>query len=154
VLSLLMTEPVTGLVLAASRLEAVAPVSVLELTLDLVVYPVGVGSTGWAIDWAWATRACSDVRPVFAACRICTPLPIPSSRLAMSPARLLRDCAVKNSVGLSSAVLTLLPVARLFWVFASSEAVDCRASRFWRTDAERTIPDMSQTFLVLGTAYF
>ena len=26
--------------------------------------------------------------------------------------------------------------------FAISEAVDCSESRFWRTDAERTIPDM------------
>src|SRR5215469_15676748 len=67
---------------------------------------------------------------------------MPSSRFAMSPARLFSDCAVKYSVGLSSAELTLLPVARSFWVVASSEAVDCSESRFWRTDAERTIPDM------------
>src|SRR5215475_4312743 len=89
--------------------------------------------------------------PVLADCSTCTPLPMPSSRLEMSLARLFSDCAVKYSVGLSSAELTLLPVARLFWVFASSEAVDCSESRFWRTDAERTIPDMSQTFLVLDT---
>src|ERR1700742_1878618 len=78
--------------------------------------------------------------PVLADCSTCTPLPMPSSRLEMSLARLFKDCAVKNSVGLSRAELTLLPVARSFWVVASSEAVDCSESRFWRTDAERTIP--------------
>jgi hypothetical protein len=38
--------------------------------------------------------------------------------------------------------LTLLPVARSFWVVASNAAVDCNERRFWRTDAERTMPDM------------
>jgi len=66
----------------------------------------------------------------------------------MSLARLLRATAVKKLVGLSSAELTLLPVARLFWVVASSAAVVCSESRFWRTEAERTIPDMFHTFLV------
>jgi hypothetical protein len=42
----------------------------------------------------------------------------------------------------------LLPVARSFWVVASSEAVDCKERRFWRTDAERTMPDIFHTFLV------
>ena len=60
----------------------------------------------------------------------------------MSLARLFRDWAVKKLVGLSRAELTLLPVARSFWVVASSEAVDCSESRFWRTDAERTMPVM------------
>src|SRR5580698_8385465 len=69
-----------------------------------------------------------------------------SSRLPMSEARLFSDCAVKNSVGLSRAELTLLPVARSFWVVASSEAVDCSERRFWRTDAERTMPDMLVSF--------
>src|SRR5215813_4532613 len=78
--------------------------------------------------------------PVLAACSTCTPLPIPSSRLEMSLARLSSPCAVKKLVGLSRAELTFLPVARSFWVVASSEAVDCSESRFWRTDAERTIP--------------
>src|ERR1700751_3636343 len=81
--------------------------------------------------------------PVLAACRTCTPLPIPSSRFEMSLARLLGPCAVKNSVGLSSAELTLLPVARSFWVVASREAVDWSESRFWRTEAEGTMPDMA-----------
>ena len=35
-------------------------------------------------------QACSEVRPVLAACSTCTPLPMPSSRLAMSLARLFR----------------------------------------------------------------
>src|SRR6202043_1541761 len=92
-----------------------------------------------------------EVMPVLAACRTCTPLPIPSRRLLMSLARLFRDCAVKKLVGLSRAELTLLPVARSFWVVASSEAVDCSESRFWRTDAERTIPVIFHTFLVNTT---
>src|SRR6202051_1966937 len=86
--------------------------------------------------------------PVLAACSTCTPLPIPSSRLEMSLARLFSDCAVKNSVGLSRAELTLLPVARSFWVVASSEAVFCKERRFWRTDAERTIPDILILFWI------
>src|ERR1700679_623274 len=80
--------------------------------------------------------------PVLAACSTCTPLPMLSSRLPMSLARLLSDCEVKKLVGLSRAELTLLPVARSFWVVASKAAVDCNERRFWRTDAERTIPDM------------
>ena len=43
---------------------------------------------------------------------------------------------------LSSAELTLLPVARRFCVVESRSAVDWSESRFWRTDAERTIPDI------------
>src|ERR1700729_4117474 len=69
-----------------------------------------------------------------------------SSRLPMSEARLFSDCEVKKLVGLSRAELTLLPVARSFWVVASNEAVDCNERRFWRTDAERTIPDMRFPF--------
>src|SRR3981189_973102 len=86
--------------------------------------------------------------PVLAACMTCTPLPMLSSRLVMSLARLLRDCAVKKLVGLSRAELTLLPVAKRFWVVESRSAVDCRERRFWRTDAERTMPDIFHTFLV------
>src|SRR5580693_1966692 len=71
-----------------------------------------------------------------------------SSRLPMSEARLFSDCEVKKLVGLSSAELTLLPVARSFWVVASSEAVDCNERRFWRTDAERTMPDISIPFWI------
>ena len=52
-------------------------------------------------------------------------------------------------VGLSRAELTFKPVARSFWVVASIVAVDCRESRSWRTEAERTIPDMSDSFWVL-----
>src|SRR4030088_1130005 len=90
--------------------------------------------------------------PVLAACSTCTPLPMPSSRLLMSPARLLSDCAVKKLVGLSSAELTLLPVARRFCVVESRSAVDCRESKFWRTDAVRTIPDIFITLLVTHNA--
>src|ERR1700704_5233707 len=92
--------------------------------------------------------------PVLAACSTCTPLPMPSSRLLMSPARLLSDCAVKKLVGLSSAELTLLPVARRFCVVESRSAVDCRESKFWRTDAERTIPDIVIPFWLRVTPIF
>src|SRR3954471_7855360 len=84
--------------------------------------------------------------PVLAACSTCTPLPIESSRLLMSLARLLRPCAVKKLVGLSRAELTLLPVARRFCVVDSRSAVDCNESKFWRTDAVSTIPDIGLPF--------
>ncbi|MGY4401353.1 hypothetical protein ACVIYL_002156 [Bradyrhizobium sp. USDA 3315] len=48
----------------------------------------------------------------------------------MSLARLSSDCAVKKLVGLSSAVLTFLPVDKRFCVVASRSAVDCSESRF------------------------
>src|ERR1700752_2670760 len=80
--------------------------------------------------------------PVFAACRICTPLLMPSSRFEMSLARLSSPCAVKKLVGLSRAELTFLPVDRRSCVVAKRSAVDCSDSRFWGTDAERTIPDI------------
>src|SRR5205814_10190481 len=47
--------------------------------------------------------------------------------------------AVKKLVGLSSAVLTFLPVARRVCVVASRSAVPCKESRFWRTAAERVM---------------
>src|ERR1700760_4079092 len=131
-----------------SRLLAVAPVTAELVMLDLLSYPIGVCSTWLATDCALATRLCSEVMPVLAACSTCTPLPMPSSRLEISPARPLSAAAVKKLVGLSSAELTLLPVARSFCVVASSEAVDCSESRFWRTDAERTIPVITIPFWI------
>src|ERR1700709_818876 len=122
--------------------------------LALVVYPTGVCNTWLATDWALLTRLCSEVMPVLAACRTCTPLPIPSSRLLMSLERLFSDCAVKKLVGLSSAELTLLPVARRFWVVESRSAVDCSDSKFWRTDAVRTIPDIVLPFWLRVTPIF
>src|ERR1700682_6216941 len=113
-----------------------------------------VCSTWLAIDLAVSTSFCSEVIPVLAACRTCTPLPMPSSRLLMSPARLLSDCAVKKLVGLSRAELTLLPVARRFCVVESRSAVDCSESKFWRTDAERTIPDIVIPFWLRLTPIF
>src|SRR5260370_3978378 len=71
---------------------------------------------------------------------------MPSSRLLMSLARLLSDCEVKKLVGLSSAELTLLPVARRFCVVESKSAVACSERRFWRTEAERTIPGIFESF--------
>src|SRR3984893_3681629 len=78
--------------------------------------------------------------PVLAACSTCTPLPMLSSRLLMSLARESRPDAVKKLTGLSSAELTRLPVARRPWVAASRSAVVWSDRRFWRTEAERTIP--------------
>src|SRR5215470_7010725 len=80
--------------------------------------------------------------PVLAACSTCTPLLMPSNRLPMSLARESSDWAVKKLVGLSRAEFTFLPVANRFWVVARRSAVDCSESRFWRTEAESTIPDM------------
>src|SRR5437870_10535483 len=79
--------------------------------------------------------------PVLAACRTCTPLPMLSRRLLMSLARASRPAAVKKLVGLSSALLTFLPVARRPCVVASRSAVPCSESRFWRTAAERAMVD-------------
>src|SRR4051794_14999074 len=61
--------------------------------------------------------------PVSAACRTCTPLPMLSSRLPMSLARASRPAAVKKLVGLSSALLTFLPVARRGWGAGGGEKV-------------------------------
>src|ERR1700758_3217766 len=92
--------------------------------------------------------------PVLAACSTCTPLPMLSSRLLMSLARVLRPCAVKKLVGLSRAELTLLPGARAFWVVASSKAVSWSESRFWRAATERTIPNIVHPLLVLNWSFF
>src|SRR6476620_11112632 len=94
------------------------------------------------MDFAVSTSFCSEVMPVLAACRTCTPLPMPSRRLLMSLARPSSDWAVKKLVGLSSAEFTFLPVERRLCVVASRSAVDCSESKFWRTDDERTMPDM------------
>ena len=98
------------------------------------------------VDFALSTSVCSEVMPVLAACSTCTPLPMPSSRLLMSLARESSDWAVKKFVGLSRAEFTFLPVDNRFWVVARRSAVDCSESRFWRTEAERTIPDMDIPF--------
>jgi len=52
----------------------------------------------------------------------------------MSLARASRPEAVKKLVGLSSALLTFLPVARRVCVVESRFAVSCSESRFWRTE--------------------
>src|SRR6187431_1467773 len=80
--------------------------------------------------------------PLSAACSVLTALDIESRRPPRSPARLFSDCAVKKLVGLSSAELTRLPVERRTWVSEMRSPADCRLSRFERTPADRTIPDM------------
>ena len=69
----------------------------------------------------------------------------------MSLARASRPEAVKKLVGLSSALLTFLPVARRVCVVESRFAVSCSESRFWRTEDESVMleRDMNKTFLVL-----
>src|SRR5262245_38397920 len=79
--------------------------------------------------------------PVLAACRICTPLPMPSSRLLMSLARASSPAAVKKVVGVSSAVLPILTEARQLWLVASRSAVGCREEGCGRIEVERTAPD-------------
>src|SRR5579883_1431754 len=71
----------------------------------------------------------------------------------MSLARASRPAAVKKLVGLSSALLTFLPVARRSCVVESRLAVPCKESRFWRTAAERVtlFKAMGVTFLVYAT---
>src|SRR5579871_6065521 len=77
------------------------------------------------------------------------PFVIWSSSADSSLLRALSDDAVKKLVGLSSALLTFLPVAKRFWVWLTSAAVFCRASRFERTPALRvSVPAMFLTFLV------
>ncbi|MGY4429315.1 hypothetical protein ACVWWO_001792 [Bradyrhizobium sp. F1.13.1] len=112
-----------------------------------------VCSAWLAIDLAESSNFDSEVMPVLAAWSTCTPLAMPSSRLLMSLARLSSDCAVKKLVGLSSAEFTFLPVERRDWVVARRSAVDWSESRFWRTDAERTIPDITLTLLVYASSF-
>jgi hypothetical protein len=63
----------------------------------------------------------------------------------MSPARESSDCAVKKLVGLSRRIHFL--AGERFCVVASRSAVDCSERRFWRTDEERTIPDITHILL-------
>src|SRR5665213_2591363 len=94
------------------------------------------------------------VRPLLAAWIVLMPLDMESNRLFRVLARLLRPCAVKKLIALSRAELTLLPVANLFWVCVIKSEVCCKASRFERTPAERTMSDiltyLSGEFAVLA----
>src|SRR6202165_332977 len=140
-----LSELVPALVISAAvpiTPSAPEPVGAAVVAEDFTEYPVGAFSTWLAIDFAVSTSFCSEVMPVLAPCSTCTPLPIPSRRLLMSLARPSSDWAVKKFVGLSSAVFTFLPVERRLCVVASRSAVDCSESKFWRTDDERTMPDI------------
>src|SRR5215510_7933936 len=81
--------------------------------------------------------------PLLAASSVLSAFDTESSRPLRSLARLLSDDAVKKFVGLSSAELTFLPVARRVCVVAIRSEVCCRASRFERTAAERRISAMT-----------
>src|SRR5664279_3530322 len=82
------------------------------------------------------------------------PLDMESSRPFRLLARVSRPCAVKKLMALSSAELTFLPVASLFWVWLIRSEVCCNCSRFERTPAERTMSDilryLSGDFAVLA----
>src|SRR5688572_24553804 len=67
------------------------------------------------------------------------PFDIESSSALRSLERDCSDDAVKKLTGLSSAVLTFLPVARRVWVVLIRPAVCWRDSRLARTPAERMI---------------
>src|ERR1044072_7745475 len=67
------------------------------------------------------------------------PVDIKSRRALRSVERESSDDAVKKLTGLSSAVLTFLPVARRVWVVAMRPAVCWRDSRVARTPADRVI---------------
>src|SRR5690606_36359298 len=71
-------------------------------------------------------------------------------RAFRSPARALRAEAVKKLVGLSSALLTLLPVASLSCVLDIRSAVFWSDSRLARTAFERVMSDMD-LFLIQAT---
>src|SRR5215813_6838282 len=78
-------------------------------------------------------------RPLSAASSVLMPFDMASSRPDRSDAREDSEDDVKKLVGLSSAELTFLPVARRFWVIDCRAEVFCRARRFCRTPAERVI---------------
>ena len=94
----------------------------------------------WVISaWADCTSLVIEVMPLLAAWIVLMPFAIESSRLPRSLARFCRPCAVKKLIGLSSAVLTRLPVASLVWVDVIRSEVFCNCSRLARTPAVRTI---------------
>src|SRR5438105_15245290 len=85
-----------------------------------------------------------ELMPLLAASSVFTPFDMASSSELKSSDRLRSAAEVKKLVGLSSAVLTLLPVASRFCAVDMSCAVDCSASRFCRTPADKTIFDIAQ----------
>ncbi len=84
---------------------------------------------------------------MLAACRVCVAFEIESSSDDKSPARSVSACEVKKLIGLSRAVLTFLPVAKRFCVWAMRSAVVCNESRFCRTPAVSVIfEDITKPF--------
>jgi hypothetical protein len=73
---------------SSDNTQRAAPVGARLVAWPSPNKPVGACSTWLAIDFAVSTSFCSEVMPVLAACSTCTPLPMPSSRLLMSLARL------------------------------------------------------------------
>src|SRR3954453_15361769 len=135
---------VSVVALKVIRLEPVRPATE-PVTLALVL---ALCCACWAIACALCTSLVSEVRPLLAACNVWVAFEMESSSELKSLARSLSDCEVKKLIGLSSAELTFLPVARRFCVSAIRLAVFCSESRFCRTPAVSVISAMNLTFLV------
>src|SRR4029077_6386052 len=73
------------------------------------------------------------------------PVDIASSKALRSLARTDRPWAVKKLIGLSSAELTRLPVARRVWVCVIRSEVCCNCRRLERTPGERTMSLMADS---------
>src|SRR5262249_16350185 len=100
------------------------------------------------IACALCTSLVIEVMPLLAACTVCTAFDTASSRLPRLLAVACTQDAVKKSIGLSSAEFTFRPVDRRCWVVPIRLAVFWSARRFARMPDERTMSDISVTFLV------
>src|SRR5690606_41407776 len=106
---------------------------------------VGVAECQSALRTAHSALSTSLVlalMPLSASSMVLMPFDMLSIRLLRSPARALRDAAVKKLVGLSRAELTRLPVERRSCVLPIRLAVFWSESRFERTALESEISDM------------
>ena len=109
-----------------------------EVRRAVAADPAGIGYVGMNL------LSAPGVRGVAVNGVLLSPLSVEDGRYPYARAlRLYTDrrhepAAVKKFVGLSSALLTFLPLASRFCVVDSISAVDCSESRFWRTAAERT----------------
>ena len=105
----------------AKELVAVRPET---LPVVRAVVPV-LASALRAVDWALATRLVRDEMLSLVDFRTLLAATTPSKMLLRSAARLLSADAAKNTVALSFAELTFLPVARRFCVVVSRSLVCC-----------------------------
>jgi hypothetical protein len=89
--------------------------------------------------WAFSTTRTMERIPLSAASSVLIAVPMPSSRLVMSVAREFNIAAEKKLPGLSSAVLTFLPVESRYWVRSRRSAVLISERRLPRMPFERTM---------------